>query len=109
VDGLPSVTEVAVFRPDRVLSEGTTVTIRFDDIAEWPHPRWLWRLRRPPFCPSETGIGFTTPPDRFFRFFTTPPVTVYMPNESGLKYDHTCFRRLQDVIAEGGFITHDLG
>jgi hypothetical protein len=52
---------------------------------------------------------FHDPPDRFFRFFTTPPVTVYMPNESGVEYEHTCFRRLQDVIAEGGFITHDLG
>jgi hypothetical protein len=110
VDGLPSVTEVAIF-PDRIefVSEGRAVTIYLDDIAEWPRPRWLRRLRRPRFLPVGARDWFHDPSDRFFRFFTTPPITVYMPDEKGVEYDRTCFRRLQDVIAEGGFITHDLG
>jgi hypothetical protein len=37
---------------------------------------------------------FHGPPDRFFRFFTTPPITVYIPDESGVEYGHTVFRRL---------------
>ena len=110
VDGPPSVTEVAAF-PDRLelLSEGRWGVIRLDDIAEWPRPRWLWRLRRPRFLPVGERNWFRDPPDRFFRFFTKPLITVYMPDEKGVEYGATCFRRLQDVLAEGGFTTHDLG
>jgi hypothetical protein len=85
------------------------VTIRLDDVAEWPRPRWLWRLGRPRFLRVGERHWFHDPPDRFFRFFTTPPITVYMPDESGVEYEATVFRRLQDVIAAGGFTTHDLG
>jgi hypothetical protein len=110
VDGLPSVTEIAVF-PDRLelLSEGRWVVIRLDEIAAWPRPRWLWRLRRPCFLPVGERNWFRAPPDRFFRFFTGPPITVYMPDKKGVEYGATCFRRLQDVLAEGGFTTYDLG
>jgi hypothetical protein len=110
VDGLPSVTEVAVF-PDRLelRSEGRWVVIRLDDIAQWPPPRWLWRLRRPRFLPVGERNWFRDPPDRFFRFFTRPPITVYMPDGKGVEYGDTCFRRLKEVLTEGGFSTHDLG
>src|SRR5262249_26155135 len=81
VAGLPAVAEVAVF-PDRIelLSNDRWAVFPFADIARWPRPRWLGRLLR-----SLPVVGerdhFHAPPDRFFRFFTTPPVTVYMPND----------------------------
>ena len=81
-------------------------------LAPWtPRPGrgQTWRLRRPRLLPVGDRSWFNDPRDRSFRFFTRPPITVYMPDEKGEKYEDTCFRRLQDVIAEGGFVIHDLG
>jgi hypothetical protein len=80
VEGLPAVTEAAVF-PDRLelLSEGKWVIIRFLDIARWYRHGWLFRPL------AQLGLGvrgwpsvadrdwFHPPSGRFFRFFTTPP------------------------------------
>jgi hypothetical protein len=117
VEGLPSVTEVAVF-PDRLelFSEDKWVVIRFLDIARWYRHGWLYR----PLARLGCGVHgrpfgadrdwFHPPSGRFFRFFTAPPVTVYMPDEPpAIKYGQTMFRRVQDVMAAGGFVTFDLG
>lgn len=116
VDGLPAVTEAAVF-PDRIelLSAGAWVVVRFDDIAEWPRLRRLrWLLKplgwRPRWRMVADRDWFHPPAGRFFRFFTTPPVTVFMPDEPPeTPYGQTMFRRVQDVLMEGGFGTFDLG
>jgi hypothetical protein len=117
VEGLPSVTEAAVF-PDRLelLSAGRLVVVRFLDVARWHGLGWL-------YCPLSWLGGrvlgwpmvadrdwFHPPAGRFFRFFTTPPITVYMPDEPPeTSYGQTMFRRVQDVLAAGGFGTCDLG
>src|SRR5262245_35982408 len=115
VEGLPDVTEVAVF-PDRIelLSGGRWVVFRFWDIARWPRPAWLWRLlARAGWRRHWPMVGdrdwFHRPPDRFFGFFTTPKVVVYMPDERGVGYGQTCFHRLQEVVMAGGYATFDLG
>ncbi len=117
VEGLPAVTEAAVF-PDRLelLSDGKRVVIRFLDIARWYRRGWLYRpLARLGFgvrgWPSVADRDwFHPPPGRFFRFFTAPPVTVYMPDEPPeTGYVQTMFRRVQDVLAAGVFSTFDLG
>ena len=117
VEGLPSVTEAAVF-PDRLelLSEGRWVVTRFRDIARWSR---RGRLCRPL---ARLGLGvwgypfvadrdwFHPPAGRFFRFYTTPPITVYMPDEPReTSYGRTMFRRVRDVLSAGGFGTVDLG
>lgn len=117
VDGIASVTEAVVF-PDRLelCSNGHWVVIRFIDIARWY--RWSWAYR----ILARVGWGvhgwpsvadrdwFHPPPGRFFRFYTEPPVTIYMPNEPhDLGYTETMFRRVQDLLATGGFGTFDLG
>ncbi len=116
VDGLPSVTEVAV-SPDRLelLSEGRWVVIRFRAIARWHRYAWLGRLlarlgsiRGWPAVADRDW--FHPPAERFFRFYTTPPITVFLVDEPReTAYGHTLFRRVQDVIAVGGFTTFDLG
>jgi hypothetical protein len=117
VDGSPAVTEAVVF-PDRLelLSEGKWVTIRFLDIARWHQFGWLYRLlawlgfgvRGHPVVADKDW--FHPPSGRFFRFFTAPPITVYMPNEpTETNYGQTIFRRVQDVMAVGGFGAFDLG
>ncbi len=117
VDGLPSVTEAVVFG-DRLelLSEDQWVVIRFLDIARWYRLGWVYRLL------ARYGWGvrgwpsiadrdwFHPPSGRFFRFFTKPPITIYMPDEPrGTTYGKTMFRRVQNVIGLGGFGTFDLG
>jgi hypothetical protein len=116
-DGLPAVTEAVVY-PDRLelLSEGTWVVIRFLDIARWYGRDGLYRMV------ARLGLGvrgwpvmaerdwFHPPAQRFFRFYTWPPITIYMPHEpDGTSYGETTFRRIQDVLAKGGFGTMDLG
>lgn len=117
VEGLPSVTEVAVF-PDRVelLSEGKWFVIRFLDIARWHRCGWLYRLlarlgRTVRGWPMVADRDWFHPPSRrFFRFFTLPPLTVYMPDEPpDTCYGQTMFRRVQNVLLAGGFLTFDLG
>jgi hypothetical protein len=117
VEGLPDVTEAAVF-PDRVelLSGGKWSTIRFLDIARWHCCGWLYRL----LARLGGGVGgrpavadrvwFHPPAGRFFRYYTNPPVTVYLPDEPpGTAYAQTVFRRVQEVMARGGFSSFDLG
>lgn len=117
VEGLSAVTEAAVF-PDRLelVSDGKRVVIRFLDIARWHRLGWLYRpLARFGFrvrgWPSVADRDWFHPPaGRFFRFFTAPPVTVFMPGEPPeTSYGQTTFRRVQDVLAAGGFSTFDLG
>lgn len=116
VEGLPDVTE-AVVRPDRLdlLSAGRWVTVRFADIARWPQPAWIWRLsarlgwRR--HWPTVADRDWFHPPaERFFAFYSTPRIVIYMPDEhTATEYGKTSFRRLQDVLMAGGFTTFDLG
>lgn len=117
VEGLPGVTEVAVF-PDRVelLSDGKWVAVRFLDIARWHSRGWLYRpLARLGFgvrgWPSVADRDWFHPPaGRYFRFDTAPPVTVFLPDEpADTDYGQTVFRRVQDVMAGGGFGSFDLG
>jgi hypothetical protein len=115
-EGLPAVTEVAVY-PDRleVLSAGRWVSFRLADIAVWPHPaflrRWLASLGwRPRWLPVGERDWFHPPSERFFRFYTRPPLVVYMPDEPPeTNYGSTLFRRVQDVMRAGGFDTWDMG
>ncbi|WP_020474759.1 hypothetical protein [Zavarzinella formosa] len=118
VEGLPGVAEAAVF-PDRLelLSGDKWVVIRFRDIARWHH--WLGWLYRPLARRGFRVRGwpmvadrdwFHPPAGRLFRFFTTPPITVFMPDEPPeTAYGQTMFRRVQNVLADGGFSTFDLG
>jgi hypothetical protein len=116
VDGLPDVTEVVVY-PDRLelLSAGEWVIHRFADIASWrqPAPLWRWLFRmgwRQRWLPVGERDWFHPPSERFFRFYTRPPIVVFMPDEPReTNYGDTLFFRVQEVMREGGFTTWDLG
>jgi hypothetical protein len=117
VEGLPAVTEVVVF-PDRLelLSDGKWIVIRFLEIARWYRRgllyRWLaWLGLGVHGYPSVADRDWFHPPSqRFFRFYTKPPITISMPDEPReTTYAETMFRRVQDVMIAGGFTTFDLG
>jgi hypothetical protein len=115
VEGLRDVAEVAIF-PDRLVlwSVGKWVAFRFTDMTLWPRPAWLWRLlsrfgwRPRPLCVGERD-WFHPPRDRFFAFFTTPRIVVYLTDEPETGYGNTLFFRVQEVMRAGGFSTFDLG
>ena len=116
VDGVADVNEAAVY-PDRLelLSGNRWVSFRFADIARWPCPPWLWRRVarlgwRPRWLPVGERDWFHPPSERFFRFYTRPPIVVYMADEPrDMDYGNTLFRRIEEVMLEGGFNTWDLG
>ena len=89
--------------------------IRFAEIARWPRPAWLWRLAarhgwRPRWLPVGDRDWFHPPRDRFFLFYTRPPIKVFLADEDReIGYGETLFRRVQEVIESGGYNTYDLG
>ncbi|HJZ54291.1 MAG TPA: hypothetical protein VKE74_05005 [Gemmataceae bacterium] len=115
VEGPPDVAEVVV-HPDclELLSAGRWVAVRFVEIADWPKPVWLrralWRVGwKPRWLPVADRDWFHPPPDRFFRFYTEPPLVIFMPVDDPYPREESTFGRLQTVLAEGGFHTFDLG
>jgi hypothetical protein len=114
---MTTVTAVTVFR-DRLqlLSDSKSVIICFIDIARWYRLGWLYRpltrlgLRVRGWPSVADRDWFHPPAARFFRFYTVPPLTVYLPDEPPeTGYGQTMFRRAQDILAAGGFSTFDLG
>jgi hypothetical protein len=116
VEGLANVSEVTIY-PDRlelIVSGGCSV-IPFAKIARWPKPKWLWQLL------SHTGFWhqllpvadrdwFHPPADRYFRFYTDPPLKICMPvDEIADEYVSTYFVHTRLIVNSGGFQTNDLG
>jgi hypothetical protein len=116
VEGLPDVSEAIVY-PDRLelRSAGEWVVLSFHDMARWPQPVWLRKSLagfgwRPRWLPVADRDWFHPPRERFFAFYTRPPVVVFLTDEDReLTYGETLFRRIQDVMLAGGFHSYDLG
>jgi hypothetical protein len=113
VEGLRGVTEVIV-RPDRLELQSVSrwVCFRLSGIARWARPARLRRLLASlgfQFRPVRVGdrSWVQSPPDRSFRFYTAPPVVIYMPVDEPQMHGGSCFARVQEVLATGGFNTGD--
>lgn len=115
VDGLAEVSSVTVwpFRLDLETADGTHEfsfkvmgKIQESGIMRWmkgffgEEPRGMLVADRDWFHP---------PQDRFFRFYTDPPITIYMPADEVVGYEESVFFRVQAVIRSGGYETFDLG
>jgi hypothetical protein len=115
-EGWPDVSEV-IFYPDHleVCTEGRWVKVHFEAIGRRPEGRLVSALKR--FAgrkPAPAMVGekdwFHAPPERWMRFFTSPPLTISMPaDEITGPYGETYFYRIQDVLATGGYWLNDLG
>ena len=117
VDGLPDVTDVAVF-PDRLelLSAGKWVVIRLLDIARWYRRGWLYRpLARLGFgvwgWPSVADrMWYPRPGVSYFDFYTSPPIVVHVPYyPTDIGQMDTMFQKVKQVMATGGYSTFDMG
>ena len=117
VEGLSGVSEVVILPTQlEFISAGSRVIIPFINIARWYRHSLLFRaMAHLGFgvrgCPSVADRDWFHPPaHRFFRFYSKPVITVYMPDEpEDIGYADTTFQRIQNVIALGGFSTFDLG
>jgi hypothetical protein len=115
VTGLADVTEVAVF-PDRLelTTPAGVVAVPFRPIARRQQPLVAARLQRllrlapPPPLVGEREWVCEPTHAQFFRFFTTPPLTIHMPAGPAASYAGSPFRRIQDVLRHGGYATFDL-
>ncbi len=113
VDGRESVSGVAIF-PDRLElfdKDGTIETVRFSRIGkrQTSLPASLLRFQRPGPKMVAERCFFPKPSDCFFRFYTHPPITVYMPaDEEPNDYTETTFFQVRRVIESGYFSTFDL-
>ena len=115
VDGFPNVTEV-IIHPEylKILSDNQWSTFHFDDIAQYPRPKWIWRcLKRTGLYSSQPFVGerewFNAPAERFVRFYTKPEITIFMPVNEPEKYFDSYYWRAQIIILKGDFHTCDLG
>jgi hypothetical protein len=115
VEGLDNVKEVTVY-PDRLeVSVGEEViTYDFSRIARRQESPWR------SFAKQVTGGDvwpklvadrdwFHEPKDRFFVFYTEPPMKIFMPVDELEDHESSHFFRVQEVIRAGKYATFDLG
>jgi hypothetical protein len=114
VEGTSPVDEVAV-HPNRLelVRQAERAVIRYVDIARWPRPRLFWNLAFLIGCKLRwlpvADRDFQRPGERFFRFYTNPPIVIFMPHdEKPGPYPQTWFFRIRQTIETGGFHTFDL-
>ena len=91
------------------------MVIRFAKIARWPGFGVLWRplarlgMVRGFACVADRD-WFHMPADRYFRFYTEPAITVFMPHEPARRVSRTVrFCKVNMLIMSRGYSTMDLG
>jgi hypothetical protein len=114
-EGLPDVREVVV-RPDRleVNTSGLWVTFPFRRIGRRQETRAMSFVKRLlGRHPWRVMVGerdwFHRPPERFFLWYTEPPLRTCMPLDEPADYAASYFARIEDVVLSGGYATFDLG
>jgi hypothetical protein len=109
------VSEVAV-HPDRleVNTAGSWVTFRFSTIGRRQESRLVSLVRRltrqaPPSVLVADKDWFHPPRDRYFLWYTDPPLQTCMPDDEAADYAVSYFARIQAILWSGGYATADLG
>jgi hypothetical protein len=114
-EGLPDVREVVV-HPDRleVNSGGRRLTFPFRQIGRRQEPRLVAFLKRLvgkyayPVMVADRD-WFHLPRDRFFLWYTDPPLRTCMPQDEPADHAASYFSQIQAVVRSGGYATFDLG
>ena len=114
VQGLPETQEVAVYSDRLELNcAGSWVVFPFRHMSHWPVPRWLllsYRWVRSKIHKRLTPVGEREfcREDRYFRFWTRPPIVVFTPHDLDGRQAANLFQRLHEIMRAGGFATFDL-
>ena len=112
--GMARVEEVAVW-PDRleVRTAAGWRAFPFAGIAAPQEPGWVAALKRRtggrPFRPHVAELVYVREPyaESFFRFYTEPRLTVYMPAGGPALAPDSVFWRVQEVLRRGGYAADD--
>jgi hypothetical protein len=114
-EGLPDVREIVVY-PDRleVNTAGQWVTFSFRQIGRRQESRLLSFLKRfvgryPYPVMVADRDWFHRPRDRFFLWYTNPPLKTCMPEDEPQDRLSSNFFRVQGVLRAGGYASFDLG
>jgi hypothetical protein len=115
VEGASGVTSCRI-TPEAVFlghGEAELRRVQLESIARYRSPAAWWRLihrlglsRRP----RPVGERDWCQPEghQFFRFFTDPPLVIYLPAQPDAPYGETLFARIRETLWRGGFCTDDL-
>jgi hypothetical protein len=114
-EGLPDVREVVV-HPDRleVKTAGQWVTFPLRQIGRRQESAFVSFLKRlvgkHPYPVMVADRDWFHPPkDRFFLWYTNPPLKTCMPEDEVPDFTPSYFFRIQVVLRAGGYATFDLG
>jgi hypothetical protein len=114
VEGASGVTTCRITPDEVVLGRGHSQPIRvpLESIAEYRWRAWSRMTKRLGLGGKLHPVGerdWCQPEGRpFYRFFTQPPLVVYLPAAPRASYGDTLFARINETLSMGGFSTHDL-
>ena len=115
VEGVSGVTSCRITPETVVLGDGGTELrrVQLESIARYPSPVAWWKLiHRLGFSRRPRPVGerdWCLPEGKqFFRFFTDPPLVIYLPAQPDASYGETLFARIRETLWRGGFCTDDL-
>jgi hypothetical protein len=112
VDGMADVVRVALTRKGLELwTSQRCRTVSWLSMEPSPFRQLLRRLglRSAPLFVADRD-WFHPPAERFFRFYTTPRMTICLPDEPRkIPYDETFFFRVRMFLEQNGLATNDLG
>ena len=116
VEGWADVDEVAVLS-DRLEVHGRCGRriLPFWALAKCPRSAWFWKLAfvlgwRRQFLSVADRDWFHPEGEKYFRFYTSPPLTIYIPAEAeDVEMTRKLFLRVRFLIGSGGYGTFDLG
>jgi hypothetical protein len=114
VEGLSHITEIAVYcNRIEFYSDREPEIIYFEEIAKPAGSSFSRVINRLFGGHNLLMIGerdwFHEPKDRFFRIFTEPQITFYMPVNDTSDYGNCCFTRILNIILSARYSTWDLG
>ena len=115
VDGLENVIVVSVYRYKiKLKTKNKTFVYKFGRIAIWPSPIWLNQIKAllgtpPKWLPVADRDSFHAPQDRYFQFFTQPPIKIFMPLDDPEEVQSSTYWRVREILWQGGYNSYDLG
>lgn len=106
-EGIAGVSKVEVYSDRLVIfTQDGEVELSYSSVARWPKPVFLSKLLTniwiwPSFLPVADRNWFNTPGKRYFEFYTSPRIKLYVPDTEEMGYSDSIFCKVREVIENG--------